>query len=434
MKPVNGKETLVLGLALLLLLITPVSRQILHDGLPVGEQAYSELVSAQSPGSLYYWLLGLVEGFPVVYLFVLMGVASLLVFYSLITRFGPEERTLMALLLVTSPAFIYTFSSLNVHAFSVLLMLVAIKLLIENKEMSYPALFILLVTATLSLFGALLALIVLFIYFNARKSREAMAALLASFFMVLLYYIMFNPEKIIVSAGSMSRQFFSSTGAISGYSLLFALLAIIGFLALWKKKSMAYSALVFLLAAYFFFGSTANTYLVFVLSVFAGEGLYLLLKRRWALKFIKHLSMAIIILGVLFSTATYYPRLVSGGPDKAVVESFEAMEDLPDGMVLSHCSNTYWINYFSVHKAFIDDCSEKQKMETAKKIFYATDIEAAQAALKENGVRYIWIDPDMKRGQVWDTAQQGLLFLFRNSETFKNIYRGSGIEVWQVLE
>ena len=61
-----------------------------------------------------------------------------------------------------------------------------IKLLIENKEMSYPALFILLVTATLSLFGALLALIVLFIYFNARKSREAMAALLASFFMVLL--------------------------------------------------------------------------------------------------------------------------------------------------------------------------------------------------------------------------------------------------------
>ena len=37
----------------------------------------------------------------------------------------------------------------------------------------------------------------------------------------------------------------------------------------------------------------------------------------------------------------------------------------------------------------------------------------------------------MKQKEPWTEAEQGLLFLFRNSETFKKEYSKDGIEIWR---
>ncbi len=427
------REIIILSvIAFLILLVIPISRQVMHGNLPIGEQAYGELIKAQNPTNIYYMLLNIFNTSATQYLFAVLGVASFIIFYSLMKGFEPRKRLLTSLLLITAPAFIYTFSTINIHAFSVFLFLVAVKLMKKSKVFAF---LIMLIIATLSFFGALLALVLTFIYFFTEKNRKSLIALLIFFFLILLRYLFFNPEKIIFSSSNVLKQMLSSMGAISGYSLFFVLLAVIGFIALWKKKNFAYLALLYLLITFVFFGTAANAYLVFALSLFAGEGLFIILRRRWVVRLIKNLSIAIIAVGIMFSTSTYCSRLADAEPNQEIVKSLEILdEELDDKLVLSHCSNSYWISYFSGKKPFIDDCSEKKKIETAEKIFYSTDLADARSILAENNIGFVWIDPEMKQGQIWAAPQQGLLFLFRNNKTFKNLYRSSGIETWQVLE
>jgi hypothetical protein len=39
----------------------------------------------------------------------------------------------------------------------------------------------------------------------------------------------------------------------------------------------------------------------------------------------------------------------------------------------------------------------------------------------------------MKEGEVWENREEGLLFLLRNNETFKNIYSSKDSEIWKVI-
>ena len=43
---------------------------------------------------------------------------------------------------------------------------------------------------------------------------------------------------------------------------------------------------------------------------------------------------------------------------------------------------------------------------------------------------YIYITDDMKTGEIWTDKNQGLLFLLRNSEKFRNIYNSNNVEIW----
>ena len=38
----------------------------------------------------------------------------------------------------------------------------------------------------------------------------------------------------------------------------------------------------------------------------------------------------------------------------------------------------------------------------------------------------------MKTGQVWD-KKEDLWYLFRNNETFKNVYEENGVEIWEYI-
>jgi len=53
--------------------------------------------------------------------------------------------------------------------------------------------------------------------------------------------------------------------------------------------------------------------------------------------------------------------------------------------------------------------------------------------LRSYNIRYIWITPEMRSGLVWNKDDEGLLFLLKNSETFKKVYSTYGYEIWEVL-
>jgi hypothetical protein len=64
-------------------------------------------------------------------------------------------------------------------------------------------------------------------------------------------------------------------------------------------------------------------------------------------------------------------------------------------------------------------------------LFYSRILVDTQKIFKKYDIKYIYIDDSMKNGKVWSREDQGLLFLLKNSEIFKNIYNSQNIEVWE---
>ena len=64
-------------------------------------------------------------------------------------------------------------------------------------------------------------------------------------------------------------------------------------------------------------------------------------------------------------------------------------------------------------------------------LFYNRSLKETKRLLNKYNVSYIWIDSEMKQGLVWTKEKQGLLFLLRNKETFKNIYNKKGVQIFR---
>ena len=60
-------------------------------------------------------------------------------------------------------------------------------------------------------------------------------------------------------------------------------------------------------------------------------------------------------------------------------------------------------------------------------------LEEVRGKIEKYNVKYILIDKKMTEGLIWDDQNQGLRYLLRNSETFKNSYASEGVEVWKVI-
>jgi hypothetical protein len=59
------------------------------------------------------------------------------------------------------------------------------------------------------------------------------------------------------------------------------------------------------------------------------------------------------------------------------------------------------------------------------------DLRRTQALVEAGNITYVWIDPAMKEGQVWDSKDDGLLFLLRKGH-FARVYDEDGIELWRL--
>jgi hypothetical protein len=74
----------------------------------------------------------------------------------------------------------------------------------------------------------------------------------------------------------------------------------------------------------------------------------------------------------------------------------------------------------------------QQRWAAAQSVWHAQDIEKLQPVLARNRIGAVVITKDMRSGKVWDLPEQGLLFLLRNNETFKSVYRDSSVDIWAV--
>ena len=70
------------------------------------------------------------------------------------------------------------------------------------------------------------------------------------------------------------------------------------------------------------------------------------------------------------------------------------------------------------------------KNNITQEIFKSREFKRTVQLLEDNKISIIWIDKSMKNGQVWNSNDEGLLYMFRN-DRFLKIYDTNGIEIWR---
>ena len=126
---------------------------------------------------------------------------------------------------------------------------------------------------------------------------------------------------------------------------------------------------------------------------------------------------------------------------KNIIKSLEWLGKNSDknDIVFSHYSKGMWIEGISKRRVLLDSNIDyipypRETYNDSGTLFYSRNLKTTKSLLSKYNVRYVWIDPEMKQGQVWTKEEHGLLFLFRNEETFKKAYAENGIEIWEVMK
>ena len=139
--------------------------------------------------------------------------------------------------------------------------------------------------------------------------------------------------------------------------------------------------------------------------------------------------MLLLVLGMLFSTLTYFNSLTAYQPSEQARDALLWIEDHTDEdvIVFSLPEESYYVSYFAQRETFFKPHAQTQlTANLTQAILYSNYIQELFPILEENNITMLYISPKM-RSQLG--TEQGLLFLLQN-ERFKMVYSARQTEVW----
>ncbi len=372
-----------------------------------------------------------------------LGILSSMVFFLILKKlqFSLMSNFIICLLFILSPLFIFSFTISTFLPLSLFLILCGFYMFMSHtnpKSVKFCASVLCFVAASLiSLFNILFisSLVLGYSYIKKKVQRDTLYVLLAMIIAYLIYPtgIFYQLEAI----PSGLPEFVTDLGGILGFGIFNIILAVIGIFSSWKLKKKYYAIYILafaLLVFSYFISYYINAYANFLFAVFAGIGFIYVRNIKWRLPVLRSLTMLIIICGLLFSTISFMNRISAFEPSNGQIESLRWISTRVEGNVLSHQKYGFLIENIAGKKPMLNGMEENaEAANDAENIFQGYDLEKTLGLIKKHDIRYIWVTKEMKEGLVWKKEKQGLLFLFRNTETFKKIYSSQDAEIWRVI-
>jgi hypothetical protein len=373
---------------------------------------------------------------------IILGIFSLILFLRILkqNRASPELVNTSLFLTMTSPLFIYLFTQSNQFSLVIFLNLFAISL-IHKKRFVWLSSFIYLL---ISFFGAtvlFVSLIFLWAYtsFISKEKRFFIVSgvMLTSF--IIQKFLPFSFGIVNYAVENTFAELVSDMGGVFGIGIMHLALFLFGFVIFWMDKNSNYfTKIVFLImfASVFFVDYSILIIYNFVIYLLGAMAIISLQKRKWYSRDLKKITILIIICGLLFSSLSYVNRLNESEPNPKQIESLNWMKNnLMSGKVLSKEEFGFLINSetkFPVFNTLFTKEDSLIKFDE-KNMFFSRQLNVTQDLLFRNNISYIWITEAMRKGELWNDDEQGLLFLLRNDKTFQQVYNDPGnVEVWEV--
>jgi hypothetical protein len=364
------------------------------------------------------------------------GLGSLFLFYkiSVELRIRAAHRCLASIILLISPPFIAAFTISTPHSVAVFLNLLGFYMLLKKDALTRRlSLAVLALIPFVTLWGAWVSIVtvVMLSVRNRKLHTLPLTAVVVSVIVRLLTGVFLHDS---ITAATLSL-YVSDLGGLYGLGAFNLLLAAIGLTFTWKRKRQLFP--FYLGAAALIVLSLFNTRLIVYILPFAallGAYGYLGLQRmRWELPIIKFLSLLVLLCGLLFSSISFMNVLVASGPHAELYQGLEWLSRQDTDVVLTRGSAGYWVQAVAGKTVLLDDMElPPQVANDSCSLFQSRNLVHTRELLSTYNISHILIDSEMRQGLVWKEPEEGLLFLFRNNETFKRIYHISGIEIWRV--
>jgi len=380
----------------------------------------------------------------------LLGLGSLWLLLAITKRWKLSSTKALGVhaVFILSPFFVSAFTQTVSSGLELFLMMFLLFVLAPNERPIISSFAAILVATILATFGILPAIIAILLPLlartvNHRMPKFALGASLAAFITLITIAL---PAYLRSEAANFARpmpvvQAISDFSGAGGLSLFAWILAFIGLLLLWhiKKKYYAVMITITIALAVSLFIPSSLVAAHLVVSFLAGYALAFFATMRWSFEEIRFLTILVVLCGLLFSTLTY-AQIISKDPSQELKEASLAIKDiLPENATLLLPPDYgFSMAYWSGKQVFIDGWLTKtpqvnERWEVTQAIWHSREITDVRPLLYKNNIGAIVITKDMRQGQVWDLPEQDLLFLLRNSETFKNAHKSSLVEVWAVM-
>ncbi len=247
------------------------------------------------------------------------------------------------------------------------------------------------------------------------------------------FFTLYHPIPSTPMSGAIA-----DFGGHAGFGIFLLILMCIGMVHSWKYKNKYYPA--YLLAglgiiAMAGFGGVIAVYLMPLAAVFITIALLELRNRQWAIPTLRSLTFVLIICGLLFSTVSYMDRLAAAGPDEALIDAARFLREIssPEDVVLTHPSYGFVIETVANRPVVLDSFQQDPWIKhDLHELFASRNAGRVVDTLNAYDVSYVLIDRAIDEEDVWTGRNDGLLFVLRDGETFKKVYRTNSIEVWKV--
>jgi hypothetical protein len=422
----------------------PLVRYLNYGMIPAGYESYYHLSHVQAfmnwetltynPFHILLTLFSLIFSTKIVFA-VMPILISLLIILQLLKLlehldFDPKEQFLICLFFILSPIFIMLGTTVNVHFFTLLLILIGLDLSLNNENLYANALFI--IAAMSSMYAGLSTAAFLLFYFRKQNPRQILKLI------ALLLLVSFITRQIVptVQFGqNILTDFIGDLGSLYGFSIYTLILFAIGFVLSWAFKyelAYYYGFIFFVSVLAVFFNLALNVYLLIPICIFATYGLTYLMERKWNSELIRDLTLLILIAGLVTSGINSIKQTANTAPDYGTYQSLVTLRLYASQkeIVLSSYDKSEWIRSIAEMPVF-NDFNNKNE-ELTQSIFQSRNFEKVITFLKENKIRYIWLDNDLKN-RYWQNREQGLLFFMRNKENFENVYTDDSAELWKFI-
>jgi hypothetical protein len=372
------------------------------------------------------------------------------------------KNFMFMIILIISPSFMYSFSTLSNISMIIFLIILGLFLLSSNKKsLQVIAILPLALVTLFDVFSTIMMLLTISFFYlvwlkdrkynesdkkNNRKSVKAKKEDLDrktfndKLFKILLIIITILTisfkvllNKALYSVPIMINNFWtniiSDFGGLSGVSVFVVISSILGiYVFLKEKNTFFFLAVLLLIIPSYFYNNNCIIYLNITLAFLAAQAIYWLLERNWSVKEIKNFTIWLLLLGMLFSTLTYIDRIPEYQPSQETILSLEWLEGYISQddfdynfVVLTLPQNNDYVEYIVELETFTNSYI------ITDNVFSTTYPNKLFPILDNNNIKYIYIDPETQERYV---DQQGLIFALRN-EKFKLIHSEEDYEIWE---
>lgn len=393
----------------------------------------------------YHVLIGLLGVSSFIYehlLPIILGLVSLILMNALSKELNisSKEKFFIHLLFVSSPLVVFIFSTISPLALALPFLILSAILYIKKNPLSILTI-IVVTLIDIPLAIALGLLMTLYSLFNEQKiSLAVLNAISIIATITILYLFNFNPLTRLVLIEPTISTVFTSFGATEGYSMVILILGFIGLAQNWNKSvktSGFYLMILFLFIASMYYPSLRILVMI-VASIYAGKAFHSLIKKDWNIPAIKDITLLLVMCIIIFSITVSIKSEITF-LDKNTLEAIDYLSTVNDNkLVLSSEENGFLIQKNVGKETFLDSSSKlytdySYRKMISEKIFYSRNLIEIEELLQENNITHIYINKKMVDGQIWNSPNEGLLFILKNSNKFINLYFNEDASVYRYV-